>query len=138
MRSRYASLIPFAALCGCAVVNTAPPPAEVARLRDVRDACLMRNAITLDDGRSDAAAIGRAVVAACGRENAAGRVRVDEGDLEPEEAAAGLLVDQLGAAGGEPGELVGDVVDLERNVVHAGPALGEELPDRRIGAERRE
>jgi len=71
MRRRYASLIPFAALCGCAVVNTAPPPAEVARLRDVRDACLMRNAITLDDGRSDATAIGRAVVAACGRENAA-------------------------------------------------------------------
>jgi hypothetical protein len=71
MRKRYAALILFAVLGGCAVVNTAPPPAEVARLRDVRDACLMRNAITLDDGRSDAATVGRAVVAACGRENAA-------------------------------------------------------------------
>ena len=68
---RPAFLIPFAALGGCAVVNTAPPPAEVARLRDVRDACLMRNAVNFDDGRSDAATVGRTVVAACQQENAA-------------------------------------------------------------------
>lgn len=72
---RPACLIPLLALLfvlgGCAVVNTAPPPAEVARLRDVRDACLMQNAITLDDGRSDPATVAQWVVAACGRENAA-------------------------------------------------------------------
>ena len=71
MVSRYASLFLFAALGACAVVNTAPPPAEVVRLRDERDACLMRNAVALDDGRSDPAAIGRMVVAACQPENAA-------------------------------------------------------------------
>jgi hypothetical protein len=69
--NRYACLMPLAALGACAVVNTAPPPAEVARLRDVRDACLMHNAVTLDDGRSDPATIGRMVVAACQPENAA-------------------------------------------------------------------
>jgi hypothetical protein len=67
----YSLLIPLALLGGCAVVNGAPPPAEVARLRDVRDACLMRNAVTLDDLRSDAATVGRSVVAACQPENAA-------------------------------------------------------------------
>ncbi len=64
-------LIPLVALCGCAVAYSAPPAAEVKRLRDVRDACLMQNAVTLDDGRSDPAAVGRMVVAACQRENAA-------------------------------------------------------------------
>jgi hypothetical protein len=64
-------LIPLVMLCGCAAVYSAPPPGEVARLRDVRDSCLMHNAVTLDDGRSDAATVGRAVVAACRRENAA-------------------------------------------------------------------
>ena len=64
-------LIPLVALCGCAVVNTAPPPAEVAQLRDVRDACLRRNVVALDDYRSDAATVGMAVVAACRQENAA-------------------------------------------------------------------
>ncbi len=67
----HSLLIPLVMLSGCAVVNTAPPPAEVRQLRDVRDACLMRNAVTLDDYRSDAATVGAAVVAACGRENAA-------------------------------------------------------------------
>jgi len=64
-------LIPLATLCGCAVVNSAPPPAEVAQLRNVRDACLSRNVVALDDYRSDAASVGMAVVAACRQENAA-------------------------------------------------------------------
>jgi hypothetical protein len=64
-------LIPLVTLCGCAVVNTAPPPGEVAQLRDVRDACLRRNVVALDDYRSDAATVGMAVVAACRQENAA-------------------------------------------------------------------
>jgi hypothetical protein len=67
----YPLLMLLLAPGGCAVVNTAPPPSEVVRLRDVRDQCLMQNAIRLDDGRSDAATVGRAVVAACQPENAA-------------------------------------------------------------------
>jgi hypothetical protein len=69
---RLASLlIPLATLCGCAVVNSAPPPAEVAQLRNVRDACLSRNVVALDDYRSDAATVGMAVVSACRYENTA-------------------------------------------------------------------
>jgi hypothetical protein len=64
-------LIPLVTLCGCAVVNSAPPPAEVAQLRNVRDACLARNVVALDDYRSDAATVGMAVVSACRYENAA-------------------------------------------------------------------
>ena len=45
--------------------------AESESVRDVRDARLMRNAVTFDDGRSDAATVGRTVVAACQQENAA-------------------------------------------------------------------
>ena len=64
-------LIPLVTLCGCAVVNSAPPPAEVAQLRNVRDACLSRNVVALDDYCSDAATVGMAVVSACRYENAA-------------------------------------------------------------------
>jgi hypothetical protein len=64
-------LIPLVTLCGCAVVNSAPPPDQVRQLRDVRDACLARNVVALDDYRSDAATIGMAVVSACRYENAA-------------------------------------------------------------------
>jgi hypothetical protein len=67
----YWLLSSFAAVAGCAVAYSAPSSEEVKRLRDVRDACLMRNAVVLDDRRSDAATIGAAVVAACQRENAA-------------------------------------------------------------------
>ena len=49
-----------------------------------------------------------------------------------------MLVDQLGAVGPQPVELGADVVDLERDVVHARAALREERPDGRVGAERRE
>jgi hypothetical protein len=52
-------------------VNSAPPPDQVRQLRDVRDACLARNVVALDDYRSDAATIGMAVVSACRYENAA-------------------------------------------------------------------
>ncbi len=48
------------------------------------------------------------------------------------------LVDQLRARGGEERKLRADVVDLERDVVHTGPALREELADRRVGPERGE
>lgn len=68
---RHWLLLLFLPLAGCAVAHSAPSSEEIRRLRDVRDACLMRNAITLDDHRSDAATIGAAVVAACQRENAA-------------------------------------------------------------------
>ncbi len=64
-------LIPLVTLGGCAVVNTAPPPEQVRQLRDVRDACLARNVVALDDYRSDAATIGMAVVSACRYENTA-------------------------------------------------------------------
>lgn len=62
-------------------------------------------------------------------------VGVDERNLEPEEPAPGALVDQLGAIGRKLVERGADVRDLERDVVHAGPAAGEELADRRIVAE---
>ena len=68
---RFWRLLPLLALGGCAVVNSAPSSQEVIQLRDVRDQCLMQNAIRLDDGRSDARAVASAVVAACQRENAA-------------------------------------------------------------------
>src|SRR5262245_16234641 len=58
-------------LGGCAPFYSAPPAYEVRKLRDIRDQCLMRNAIRLDDYRSDAATIGAAAVQACSRENAA-------------------------------------------------------------------
>ncbi|WP_422003393.1 hypothetical protein [Reyranella sp.] len=62
-------LLPLIAVAGCAVANSAPSSQEVVRLRDIRDACLMRNAVTLDDRRSDPAAVASAVVAACQRQN---------------------------------------------------------------------
>src|SRR5918995_30427 len=72
------------------------------------------------------------------RQHAVGRVGVDEGDLETEEALARLRVDQLGAADGELGQRASDVVDLVGDVVHSRAAIREELADRRVLAERRE
>src|SRR3712207_1507523 len=63
---------------------------------------------------------------------------MNERDLEAEQAVPRLGVDQLGAAVGELGERRPDVVDLVRDVVHPGAALGEELADGRLVAERRE
>src|SRR3954464_15929712 len=72
------------------------------------------------------------------RENAVHGVRMDEGDLETEHSLPWLRVDQLRAAGREIGERGTDVRNLVRDVVHSGPAVREELADRRLGAERRE
>ena len=63
---------------------------------------------------------------------------MDEGDLEAEETAMGALVDQLRALRGKIVESLSHVVDLVRDVVHARASLGEEPPDRRLVAERRE
>ena len=63
---------------------------------------------------------------------------MDEGDLEAEQAPPRLLVDQLGAAGRKPLELGPDVVNLEGDVMHAWPAVREELADRCFRAERSE
>jgi len=65
-------------------------------------------------------------------------VGVDERDLEPEEPAARPFVDQLGALGNQLVQRLADIVDLVRDVVHARASLGEEPPDRRLVAERRE
>ena len=58
-----------------------------------------------------------------------------EPDLESEEPAPRLVVDQLRAVGREPVELGADVVDGERQMVHPRASLGEELADGRLRAE---
>src|SRR5262245_38576029 len=70
------------------------------------------------------------------REDAVDGVGMDERDLLAEEAPPRPLVDQLGTLGGELVECGADVVDLERDVVHPGTALREELADGRVLAER--
>jgi len=64
------------------------------------------------------------------------RVRVDEGDLEPEETLVWFLVDQLDALLGEAFQLTSKIAHRVRDVMHAGPAGGEELADRRLLAKR--
>jgi hypothetical protein len=71
-------------------------------------------------------------------QNAARRLGMDERDLQPEEAQAGLLVDQLGPLGLQPGELSRHIGDLKGDMVEARPALREETADRRVRPERRE
>jgi hypothetical protein len=61
---------------------------------------------------------------------------MDKGDLESEHAAARLLVDQLGAGVREVRKSGANVLDLVRDVMHAGAALGEETTDRRVLGER--
>ena len=61
-----------------------------------------------------------------------------ECDFEPEHPLPWLAVDQLRAMVRELRDRGSHVVDLVRDVVHARAALGEELPDGRIGAERGE
>src|SRR6185503_13090345 len=68
-------------------------------------------------------------------QNPAGRLGVEERDLQPEEPGPGLRVDQAGALGAQAGELGRDVVDLEGDVVHARAALRDEPADRRVRAE---
>lgn len=55
-----------------------------------------------------------------------------EGHLETEQPRPGLLVDQLGARAGKLGEGHTEILDLVRDVMHAGPALGEEPPHRGV------
>jgi hypothetical protein len=65
-------------------------------------------------------------------------LRVYESDFEAEHSLSRCGVDQLGAVGCELRNRGVDVVDLVRDVMHAGPAFGEKLPDRRIVAKRGE
>src|SRR5512132_1737696 len=65
-------------------------------------------------------------------------VGMDERDLEPEEPAPWLEIDQLGPVPLQIGERGADVVDLVCDVVHAGPALRQETAHRRVVARRRE
>src|ERR687898_1858209 len=71
-------------------------------------------------------------------EDAVDGVGMDEGDLEAEEPLPRLLVDQVGACGGQAVELGANVADLVGDVVHPRAAPGQELADWRLVAERRE
>src|SRR6476646_2099259 len=71
-------------------------------------------------------------------QNAAGRLRMDERDLQAEHPPARLLVDQDHVEGLEPIELGGEILDLKGHVVPPRASLGEEPPDRRVRAERLE
>ena len=66
------------------------------------------------------------------------RFRMDESDLEPEDALPWLGVDQLDALSGEIRERCAEIVDLVGDVMHAGATAGEKTPHRRLVAERRE
>jgi hypothetical protein len=57
------------------------------------------------------------------------RVRVDERDLETEEAGARPVVDQLRAGLGQLLERCAEIVDLVCDVVHPGPAACEKATD---------
>ena len=63
---------------------------------------------------------------------------MDERNLEPEEPAPRLLVDELSTLRTQALELGCDVLDREGDMVHAGAAPGEEAPDGGIGPERPE
>src|SRR5438128_1085004 len=72
------------------------------------------------------------------REDAVEGIRMEKRDLEAEEAAARLLVDELDALVSELVERAAHVVDLVRHVVHPRAALGEELADGSVLTERGE
>ena len=59
-------------------------------------------------------------------------VGVDERDLEPEQAPPRPLVDQLCALRRELPDRFAHVLDLVRDVMHSGAALGQELAHRRV------
>src|SRR5689334_25405570 len=69
------------------------------------------------------------------REHTVDGIGMDEGDLEAEEPAPRPLVNQLRPLCLELVDGGADVLDLVRDVVHAGAAFGEELPHRRVVAE---
>src|SRR5436305_15152912 len=70
------------------------------------------------------------------REDAFEGVRMKERDLEPEEPAPRCVVDDLDAFVVQLVERALHVCDLVRDVMHTRPALGQELADRRLLAER--
>ena len=57
---------------------------------------------------------------------------VHEGDVMASEPGPRLCVDKGRAGLSESLDSVGDVGNLERDVVHAGPSPTEEAPDRRV------
>ena len=65
-------------------------------------------------------------------------VGMNESNLEAEETAAWLGVDQLDSCARELFERCADIVDAIGDVVHPGAALRDELADRRVRAGRRE
>jgi hypothetical protein len=64
------------------------------------------------------------------------RIRVDERDLQAEKPAPRALVDQLRPLSRELVQRRANVVDLVGDVVHPRTAVGEELADRGLLAER--
>src|SRR3954449_12812342 len=72
------------------------------------------------------------------RENAVDGIRMDERDLQAEHPCARLVVDELGAVAPQRVERRADVLDLERDVMHARAARGEEAAHGRVVLERRE
>ena len=63
---------------------------------------------------------------------------MDERHLETVQAVARLAVDELHTLAVEPGKLGAKVIDLVRDVVHAGAAPAKETAHRRVFAEWRE
>src|SRR5207342_2687041 len=70
------------------------------------------------------------------RENAVDGIRMDEDELDPEEADA-RLVDELRARSVQPVERRRQVPGLEGDVVHPRTAPRDEAADRRVLARRR-
>jgi len=63
---------------------------------------------------------------------------MDERDLQAEEPCPGLLVDEIGAGPRELDQRRAEIAHLVRNMMHTGPALRQEPPHGRVGAERGE
>jgi hypothetical protein len=70
------------------------------------------------------------------REDAVDRVGMQERDLEPEQPLPRLFVDELDSLLGKLADRRADVGNFVGDVVHPGPALAEELADRRLLPER--
>ncbi len=65
-------------------------------------------------------------------------VRVDERDLEPEQARSWPLVDEVGAGAAQVSQGCIEVAHLVRDVVHARPSLGQEATNRSVLPQRLE
>jgi hypothetical protein len=66
------------------------------------------------------------------------RLVVNERNLEAEEAATRLRIDQLRPARGDVRQGGAEIIDLKCNVMHTRPSLGEEPADGRLFPERSE